>query len=282
MTQIAAVQMISGPDVAANLTEAAQLIGEAVAAGAELVMLPENFAIMPKEEGERIAAKEKDGNGPIQDFLSNQARRHHVWLVGGTIPLESSQTDRVRSACLLMDADGERAARYDKIHLFDVKLENGEEYQESGTVEAGEEVVVVKTPVGMLGLAVCYDLRFPELFRHMLDRGAEIFAVPSAFTAQTGKAHWEILVRARAIENLAYVVAPGQGGHHANGRETHGHTMIVSPWGEVLGRLAHGPGIIMADVDRRRMQAMRASLPSIEHRRFGHDRITAKGKRVSA
>ncbi len=282
MMQIAAVQMISGPDVAANLADAARLIGQAAAGGAALVVLPENFAIMPLQEAERLAAKEKDGGGPIQDFLSDQARRRHVWLVGGTIPLEASRAERARAACLLINADGERVARYDKIHLFDVRLDNGEEYQESSTIEAGEEVVVAKTPVGTLGLAVCYDLRFPELFRQMLDRGTDIFALPSAFTAQTGKAHWDVLLRARAIENLAYVIAPDQGGRHANGRETHGNTLIIGPWGDVLGRLDQGPGIVMAEIDLSRVRAMRASLPSIEHRRINHDRIAAKGKRVPA
>lgn len=282
MSRIAAVQMRSGPDVAANLRGAARLIGAAVEAGAEMVVLPENFAIIPMRDTDRLAVMEKDGSGPIQDFLSDQADRHNVWLVGGTIPIKASRPNKVRSVCLLINAQGERVARYDKIHLFDVKLEDHEEYQESSTIEAGADVVVADTPVGRLGLAVCYDLRFPELFRSMLDDGTEIFAVPSAFTATTGKAHWEILVRARAIENLAFVVAPGQGGRHINGRETHGNTMIVSPWGEILGRLSRDPGFITAEIDRERTQRVRRNLPSIQHRRVKYDRNVKRGTKVPA
>jgi nitrilase len=277
--------MVSGPVVSENLDEAARLIDAAVADGAGLVVLPENFAIMPRSDADRLAAVEKDGHGPIQEFLAAQARRHRVWLVGGTIPLAANSADdvqdaqvsreagmpgatKVRAACLLFNDRGERVARYDKIHLFDVSLDNGEQYLESRSFEPGDEVVVADTPCGKLGLAVCYDLRFPELFRRLLDRGAELFVVPAAFTAHTGKAHWEVLVRARAIENLAYVIAAAQGGRHANGRETHGDSMIVSPWGEVLARLAHGAGHASADCDRARLQSVRASLPSIRHRRL--------------
>jgi len=223
---------------------------------------------MPRSDVDRLAAVEKDGQGPIQEFLAAQARRHRVWLVGGTIPLAANSANKVRAACLLFNDRGERVARYDKIHLFDVSLDNGEQYLESRSFEPGDEVVVADTPCGKLGLAVCYDLRFPELFRRLLDRGAELFVVPAAFTAHTGKAHWEVLVRARAIENLAYVIAAAQGGRHANGRETHGDSMIVSPWGEVLARRTHGAGHASADCDRARLQAVRASLPSIRHRRL--------------
>jgi len=268
VTRVAAVQMVSGPVVSENLDEAARLIDAAVADGAGLVVLPENFAIMPRSDADRLAAVEKDGHGPIQEFLAAQARRHRVWLVGGTIPLAANSADKVRAACLLFNDRGERVARYDKIHLFDVSLDNGEQYLESRSFEPGDAVVVADTPCGKLGLAVCYDLRFPELFRRLLDRGAELFVVPAAFTAHTGKAHWEVLVRARAIENLAYVIAAAQGGRHANGRETHGDSMIVSPWGEVLARLAHGAGYAIADCDRARLQSVRASLPSIRHRRL--------------
>ncbi|MEK9134306.1 MAG: carbon-nitrogen hydrolase family protein [Pseudomonadota bacterium] len=268
MTRVAAVQMVSGPMVSENLDEAARLIGEAVSDKAGLIVLPENFAIMPRNDVDRLAAVEKDGHGPIQEFLAAQARRHRVWLVGGTIPLAANSADKVRAACLLFNDRGERVARYDKIHLFDVSLDNGEQYLESRSFEPGDEVVVADTPCGKLGLAVCYDLRFPELFRRLLDQGAELFVVPAAFTAHTGKAHWEVLVRARAIENLAYVIAAAQGGRHANGRETHGDSMIVSPWGEVLARLAHGAGHAIADCDRARLQGVRASLPSIRHRRL--------------
>lgn len=268
MTRVAAVQMVSGPAVPANLAEAGRQISAAAAAGAKLVVLPENFALMPLDDADRLAAKEMDGQGPIQDFLSTQARRHHVWLVGGTIPLAANNPDKVRSACLLFNDRGERVARYDKIHLFDVSLDNGEQYRESRHFEAGEHIVVADTPCGKLGLAVCYDLRFPELFRRQLDQGAELVAVPAAFTAHTGKAHWEVLVRARAIENLMYLIASAQGGLHANGRETHGDSMIVSPWGEVLVRLARGAGYVIVECDRQRLQGVRTSLPSIRHRRF--------------
>ena len=268
MTRVAAVQMVSGTVVSENLAEAARLIGEAVSDNARLIVLPENFAIMPRSDADRLTAVEKDGQGPIQEFLSTQSRRHRVWLVGGTIPLAANSANKVRAACLLFNDRGERVARYDKIHLFDVSLDNGEQYLESRSFEPGDEVVVADTPCGKLGLAVCYDLRFPELFRRLLDQGAELFVVPAAFTAHTGKAHWEVLVRARAIENLAYVIAAAQGGRHASGRETHGDSMIVSPWGDVLARLAQGAGHAIADCDRARLQGVRASLPSIRHRRL--------------
>lgn len=280
--RVAAIQMVSGTEVEENLEQAAQCIAEAAKGGARMVSLPENFALMPRQESERLRVAEADGSGPIQAFLSAQARAHRVWVVGGTIALRARAPDKVRAACLLIDERGQRVARYDKVHLFDVQLDSGEQYRESTCIEPGEEIVVADTPLGRLGLAVCYDLRFPELFRGMLDRGAELFTVPSAFTAHTGKAHWEVLLRARAIENLGYVVAAGQGGRHSNGRETHGHTMIVGPWGEVLARLEHGPGIALAEIDRERMQAIRQSLPSIHHRRLGHDSDLRKGTRLSA
>jgi len=281
---VAAIQLASGPQVSANLSEAARLIGNAADSGAELVVLPENFALMPLKDADRLAAVEEEGHGPIQDFLSEQARMHRVWLVGGTIPLAAKNKDdvqdaqvsreagmpkatKVRAACLLYNDRGERVARYDKIHLFDVSLDNGEQYQESRTIEAGDKAVVATTPWGGLGLTVCYDLRFPELFRELLDQGAEMFALPAAFTAHTGKAHWEVLVRARAIENLSFVFASAQGGSHVNGRETYGNSMIVSPWGEVLQRLERGAGFVIADCDRGQLQSVRTSLPSIQHRR---------------
>ncbi|MFQ5544562.1 MAG: carbon-nitrogen hydrolase family protein [Acidiferrobacterales bacterium] len=280
--RVAAIQMVSGADVDANLDEAARLISTAISAGAEFVVLPENFATMPTQDAGQLQVMERDGDGPIQEFLSAQAHQNHIWLVGGSIPLVSSQPSKVRAACLLFNNRGERVARYDKLHLFDVKLDNGEEYSESLTVEPGESVVVVDSPIGRLGLTICYDLRFPELFREMLDQGAEIFSVPSAFTATTGKVHWEILLRARAIENLAYVIGAGQGGRHSSGRETYGDSIVIDPWGKVVNRLARGPGIVTADIDRKRLEKLRRSLPSIEHRRLGHDRSIAEGKRISA
>jgi nitrilase len=274
--------MVSDVDVDANLVEAARLISTAVSAGAEFVVLPENFAIMPTKDVGQLQVMERDGDGPVQEFLSAQAYQNHIWLVGGSIPLVSSQPSKVRAACLLFNDRGERVARYDKLHLFDVKLDDGEEYSESLTIESGESVVVVDSPIGRLGLTICYDLRFPELFREMLDQGAEIFSVPSAFTATTGKVHWEILLRARAIENLAYVIGAGQGGSHSSGRETYGDSIVIDPWGKVINRLARGPGIVTADIDLKRLEKLRRSLPSIEHRRLGHDRSIAESKRISA
>lgn len=269
MTVMAAVQMASGPNVGANLIEAGRLIAKAVEQGARLVVLPENFAIIGMSEYDKVRLREQDGEGPIQDFLADQAAKHGIWLVGGTIPLAAHAPDKVRAACLVYDERGRRVARYDKIHLFDVRIEESSEtYNESETIEHGDQVMVVDTPFGKLGLAVCYDLRFPELFRAMLSQGAEIFAVPSAFTALTGKAHWEILVRARAIENLCYVIASAQGGYHVSGRETHGDSMIVGPWGIVLDRLGRGSGVVTAVLDRERLLSTRRNFPTIDHRRL--------------
>lgn len=267
--KVSAVQMVSGSDVGANLAAAGELIARAAGGGAQLVVLPENFALMADNDAQRLAAAEADGVGPIQDFLADAARRRGLWLVGGTVPVAATQAGKVRSACLVFDAQGNRAARYDKIHLFDVSLANGEAYQESASIEPGETPVVVDTPAGRLGLAICYDLRFPELFRALLDRGAQWFALPSAFTAVTGQAHWHSLVRARAIENLAYFVAPDQGGTHSNGRTTFGHSLIVGPWGEVLAELDAGAGVITAAIEPDRLARVRESLPSIQHRRMG-------------
>ena len=267
--KVAAVQMASGPVVAANLYEAERLITRAAEAGAELVVLPENFAIMGMRESDPVAVREPEGSGPIQSFLAEQARRHGIWLVGGTIPLEASVPDKVRAACLLFDDSGRQVARYDKIHLFDVRItESAESYTESRTIEPGSGFVVVDTPFGRLGLGVCYDLRFPELFRGLFARGMEILALPAAFTAITGRAHWEVLVRARAIENFCYVVAAAQGGYHMNGRETHGDSMIVEPWGGVLDRLPRGSGVVVAEVDPERVRDIRRNFPVGEHRRI--------------
>jgi nitrilase len=270
MTWVAAIQMASGPNVAANLGEAKRLIAQAVDGGARLVVLPESFAHMSASEADRLVAREVDGAGPIQEFLAAQAQRHRLWIVGGTIPLECQAPDKFRAACCLYDASGERVARYDKVHLFDVSVSDtsDERYAESTTIEPGEGPVVVDTPFGRLGLAVCYDLRFPELFRCMLSRGMEVVVVPSAFTAVTGRAHWEILVRARAVENLCYVIAADQGGYHVGGRETFGNSMIVDPWGAVLAQLPRGAGVISADVDLERVASIRRRFPATEHRRI--------------
>ncbi len=269
MKRVAAIQMASGPMVGANLTEAGRLISRAADAGAELVVLPENFAIMGMNDREMLKVKEAPGEGHIQAFLAETADKHRVWLVAGTIPMACEDSGHVRSACLVYDDKGEVKARYDKVHLFDVHLqESSETYEESATIEPGNAVTVVDTPFGRMGLAVCYDLRFPELFRRMVDEGAEVFAIPSAFTAMTGKAHWEILLRARAIENLGYVIAAAQGGYHVNGRETHGDSMIIDPWGTVLDHLPRGSGYVLADIDLEMVHNTRRNFPALSHRKI--------------
>lgn len=269
ISKIAAIQMASGPNVTANLIEVDRLINLAVDAGAELVVLPENFAIMGMKEQDKVAVREELGNGPIQEFLSEHAKKYGIWLVGGTIPLTSSSPNRVRAACLLYDDKGEVRAHYDKAHLFDVHIfQSDENYNESETIEPGDEIIVVDTPFGKLGLAICYDLRFPEMFRSMADLGVELIAIPAAFTAVTGKAHWEPLVRARAIENQCYVIAAGQGGYHVNGRESYGDSMIVDQWGQVIDRLSSGSGFVLANYDRDQIRKVRKTFPVLEHRKI--------------
>jgi nitrilase len=255
--------MASGPKVEGNLNEAGRLIAIAAEQGASLVALPENFAIMGMSEHDKVAVREEEGAGPIQAFLAAAARRHHIWVAGGSVPLVSSVAGKVRSACLVYDDTGRCVARYDKIHLFGFEM--GEEsYREERTIEAGSEVVTIDCPAGRLGLSICYDVRFPELYRAMGE--VDILLVPSAFTETTGHAHWETLIRARAIENLAYVLAPAQGGYHVNGRETHGDSMIVDPWGVVLDRLPRGSGVVLAGVDLPHLRRLRQSLPAHAHR----------------
>jgi nitrilase len=267
--KIAAIQMATGPNVSANLFEVERLTREAVEEGAELLVLPENFAFMGQEDRDQLEIREPEGDGPLQAFLARLAKQFGLWLVGGTIPLAANDANKVRAACLVFDDRGERVARYDKIHLFDVNLPGlDERYHESAVIEPGSTPVVIDTPFGRLGLAVCYDLRFPELFRRLLDEDAEILAVPSAFTAVTGKAHWEPLMRARAIENLAYVVAAAQGGFHVNGRETHGHSLIVDPWGTILAQVPRGTGFVCASIDHEFLESVRRSFPTIHHRRL--------------
>ena len=263
VTRVAAVQLASGPNVKGNLHEAGRLIEMAVAEGAKLVALPEYFAIMGLKDNDKVKAREKPGAGPIQDFLSETARRHRIWLVGGSVPLECPSPEKVRNSCLVYDDAGQLAARYDKIHLFGFEM-GKERYAEERTIEPGKDVVTVDSPFGRLGLSICYDLRFPELYRAM--KPVDIILVPSAFTETTGKAHWETLIRARAIENLAYVVAPAQGGYHVNGRETHGDSMIVDPWGVVLDRLPRGSGVVVAGVNLQHLRNLRQSLPALTHR----------------
>ena len=261
--KVAAIQMASGPNVTGNLNEARRLIARAVEQKARLVVLPEFFAIMGMNEQDKVAVREDPGHGQIQQFLGDMAREFKIWLVGGSIPLAASTPDKVRNACLVFNERGELVARYDKMHLFNLELGN-ENYHEARTIEPGAEVVVVDSPFGRIGLAICYDLRFPELFRAMKD--VDIIVLPSAFTETTGRMHWEVLVRARAIENLAYVIAAAQGGYHVNGRETHGNSMIVDPWGRILDRLPRGSGVVMADVNPSYQTSLRTSLPALAHR----------------
>lgn len=263
IVKIAGIQMASGPYVSANLSEAGRLVEIAANQGAKLVALPEYFAIMGMKETDKIAAREKEGNGPIQRFLSKTAKAHGIWLVGGSVPLEANVPGKVRNACLVYDDQGKQVARYDKIHLFGLNLGN-EHYREETTIEPGDKVIVVNTPFAKIGLSICYDLRFPELYRAMGE--VDIIVVPSAFTETTGKAHWENLIRARAIENLSYVLAPAQGGYHASGRETHGNSMIVDPWGVVLDRLPRGSGVVIASVNAAYQNSLRNSLPALKHR----------------
>jgi nitrilase len=252
--RVAALQMVSGTEVSANLDAAGRLIAAAAAAGARLVALPENFYLIGRHERDKLAARERDGKGPIQDFLAQTARRHGLWIIGGTVPIFGNDEDRMRSSCLVYDEAGRRVARYDKMHLF--RFEKGEErYDEARTIEPGEAPVAFASPFGRLALSVCYDVRFPELYRALAP--FEVTFVPSAFTVPTGAAHWETLLRARAIENQAYVVAPAQGGAHASGRRTYGHTMIVDPWGEVLGVQHEGEGMVLADIDPAQVQDVR-------------------------
>ncbi len=269
MSKVAAIQMASGPNVKANLAEAEKLIKIAVQQDAELVVLPENFAIMGMSETDKVEIAEESGSGLLQNFLQEQAAKNNIWLVGGTIPLQSEEAGKVFSSCLLLDSQGEVVSRYDKIHLFDVTIESSNEsYTESETISPGSEIIVTDTPFGRLGLAICYDLRFPELFRAMIEQKMEICALPSAFTSLTGKVHWESLLRARAIENLCFMIAADQGGYHVGGRETHGDSMIIDPWGQVLNRLPHGAGVVVANIDLEKSEHTRKMFPALEHKRF--------------
>jgi len=265
--KVAALQMTSGPDVAANLAQARALLHQARDRGAALAALPENFPFMGLKDADKRAVGEADGSGPIQDFLATAARELGLWIVAGTMPIRVGGDGRVAAASLVFDAAGKRVARYDKIHLFDVDIPGkAERYRESAHVAPGNELVVVDTPVGKVGLTVCYDIRFPELFRRLSAAGAQIITVPSAFTAPTGRAHWETLLRARAIENLCHVVAPAQSGFHANGRETYGDSMIVDHWGAMLQRLPRGQGCVVAEIDLNRQAQARISFPALTHR----------------
>lgn len=255
--RIAAIQMVSGPEVAPNLAAAGRLVSAAAAAGARLAALPENFYLIGRDERDKVALREPEGSGPIQQFLADAARENGIWIIGGTTPISTDDAQRIRSACLVYDDTGRRVARYDKTHLF--RFEHGNErYDEARTLQPGDRAVALASPFGRLALSVCYDVRFPELYRGLGE--FDVMFVPSAFTVPTGAAHWETLLRARAIENRAYVVAPAQGGTHASGRRTWGHSMIVDPWGEILAQREEGEGVVLAEIDAERLREVRRRL----------------------
>jgi len=267
--KIAALQMVSTPSVERNLATARRLIAQAAAAGAQLAALPEYFCFMGEADRDKLAIAEDPGRGPIQQMLAAEAREHGLWLIGGTVPIRSADPERVRNACGVYAPDGTLAARYDKVHLF--RYDNGREaYDEGRVLQAGTEPVAFEAGGLRVGLSVCYDLRFPELYRALMfapgQAPCSLLAVPAAFTHTTGRAHWELLLRARAVENQAYVIAPAQGGRHENGRHTWGHSMVVDPWGEVIAVLPEGEGVVMADIDPARLASVRAQLPALQHR----------------
>ena len=269
--KIAAVQMVSTPSVDRNLDAMRRLVAQAAAQGAALVALPEYFCFMGLSDRDKLGVAEEAGTGPIQQALAETARAHRVWLIGGTLPIGTADPERVRNASCAFTPDGALVARYDKIHLF--RYDNGREaYDEGRVLEAGSAPVAFPAAGLRVGLSVCYDLRFPELYRRlMFEPGrppCDLLAVPSAFTHTTGRAHWEVLLRARAVENQASVIAPAQGGRHENGRRTFGHCMVVDPWGEVLGVLPEGEGVVLAEIDPARLASVRAQLPALQHRRF--------------
>lgn len=269
--RVAAIQMNSGASVDANLALADELLGAAAADGCGLAVLPENFALMAARARDKAKVAEAPGEGPIQAFLSAAARRHALWIVGGSLPLISPgmAAERVYGACPVYDADGEQQAIYRKIHLFDVDLPDQQEsYRESRSMYPGEDVVCVDTPLGRLGLTICYDVRFPELYRRLVADGANLFTVPAAFTTTTGAAHWHTLLRARAIENLAYVIAPGQYGEHPDRRSTYGHSLIVDPWGRVLAEADDGNGHVAAEIDPQLPARLRDEFPALKNRRL--------------
>jgi predicted amidohydrolase len=263
--RIAALQMVSGPLVDDNLAVAGRLVEEAVTQGAQLLVLPEYFPIIGAADADRVRARETFGCGPVQDWLASTAQRHGLWLVAGSIPLTATSPDKMKNSSLVFNPAGECVARYDKIHLFGFR-KGDESYDEAAFIEPGDRPVAVDTPFGRIALSICYDLRFPELYRAL---GAlDLILMPAAFTETTGRAHWEILLRARAIENQCYLLAVGQGGRHENGRLTHGNSMIVDPWGEVLDRKLKGPGVVIADLDHQRIAEIRESLPALAHRKL--------------
>jgi nitrilase len=265
----AAVQMNGAGDVDSNLVLVDDLLGDAAGQGAALAVLPENFALMPERSRQKTVIAEEPGEGPIQSFLADAAKRHGLWIVAGSMPLKSPDAQRTFGACLVIDDTGRRRDIYRKIHLFDVDLAEAEEsYRESRSMYPGDEPVAVSTPFGIIGLTICYDLRFPELYRHLVLQGATMFTVPAAFTATTGRAHWHTLLKARAIENLAWVIAPGQVGTHADGRSTYGHSLIVDPWGTIVAEVEEGNGLAVAEIDPGRVGRLRRDFPALDNRRL--------------
>src|ERR1700731_833815 len=270
MGKVAAVQMTSSHIVADNLAAAGGLLREAKEAGADIACLPENFSFIGLRDADKLQVAEADGSGAVQSFLSDTARKLKMWILGGTIVIRGDTEHRVANSSLLIDAAGKRVARYDKIHLFDVTIPGrDEQYRESTHVAAGHRAVIAGKPVGKLGGSDSFHMRFPELYRDLVARGAEWLAMPAAFTVPTGRAHWETLLRARAIENLCYVVAPAQSGLHTSGRETYGDSLIVDYWGQVLSRLAKGTGVITADIDLASQAESRARFPALDNRQLG-------------
>ena len=276
MGKVAAIQMTSSHVVTDNLGAAGELLREAKDLGCDIACLPENFSFIGLHDADKLQVAEADGVGAVQSFLSDTARKLRMWILGGTIVIRGDTERRVANASLLIDDHGKRVARYDKIHLFDVTIPGrDEQYRESTHVTPGRETVIADTPVGKLGLSVCYDVRFPELYRELVSRGAEWLAMPAAFTVPTGRAHWETLLRARAIENLGYVVAPAQAGTHPSGRETYGDSLIVDYWGQVLARLPTGNGVIAAEIDLAKEAETRARFPALHNRQLGLPSVAA-------
>lgn len=266
----AAIQMVSSSDIGANLHSASELLDQAADLGARLAVLPENWPLMGHTDNDKLLCQEQFGDGPLQEFMSRRARELGLWLVGGSIPLASGDPEHVYNSCLVYDPEGKCVSRYDKIHLFDVNVggDGSEIYRESDSILPGSDISVVTTPFGNIGISICYDLRFPELYRRMLPRDISIITVPSAFTRTTGKQHWEILLRSRAVENLCFVIAAGQGGQNNEQRATWGHSMIIGPWGDILCCVETGPGVACADLELEQLQTIRTGFPALDHRKL--------------
>lgn len=269
MTRVATIQMHSGDDLQANLQQAGELIRQAANEGAEFVLLPEFFPLISDDDKAKVGLMEKPGTGPLQDFLGQQATDNNIWLMGGTISIDCGETERIYNSCILYTPEGIASHSYNKIHLFDVSVDRDESYNESNSIAPGQDLVVANTPLGNFGMTVCYDLRFPEMYRKLVDMGANIFTVPAAFTYATGKRHWQMLLQARAVENLCFVIASNQTGNNTQTRRTWGHSMIIDPWGDVLACIEDEPGVAIAEIDLKRVTELRQSFPTLEHRTIG-------------